>query len=111
MFAYAAVRIALRCRDPFGKRLAAGLAALVCAQAAINLAAVLGLAPLTGIPLPFVSYGGSNLVVALAAVGVLASLPSTVAERRRRGAWIAAGGTAGHVLPSLAVAEALTGAA
>ena len=64
VFAYAAVRIALRCRDPFGKRLAAGLAALVCAQAAINLAAVLGLAPLTGIPLPFVSYGGSNLVVA-----------------------------------------------
>ena len=58
--------IALRCRDPFGKRLAAGLTALVCGQAAINLAAVLGLAPLTGIPLPFVSYGGSSLVVALA---------------------------------------------
>ena len=74
VFAYAAVRIALRCRDPFGKRLAAGLAALVCAQAAINLAAVLGLAPLTGIPLPFVSYGGSNLVVALAAVGVLLNI-------------------------------------
>ena len=50
-------------RDPFGKRLAAGLTALVCGQAAINLAAVLGLAPLTGIPLPFVSYGGSSLVV------------------------------------------------
>ena len=47
-----------RCRDPFGKRLAAGLTALVCGQAAVNLGAVMGLAPLTGIPLPFVSYGG-----------------------------------------------------
>ncbi len=53
-------------RIPFGKRLAAGITALVCGQAAINLAAVLGLAPLTGIPLPFVSYGGSSLVIALA---------------------------------------------
>ena len=65
-FAYVGLQIALRCKDPFGKRLAAGLTALVCGQAAINLAAVLGLAPLTGIPLPFVSYGGSSLVVALA---------------------------------------------
>ncbi|HEY4621543.1 MAG TPA: putative lipid II flippase FtsW, partial [Gaiellaceae bacterium] len=62
-FALAGFRIALRCRDPFGKLLAAGLTALVSGQAAINLAAVLGVAPLTGIPLPFVSYGGSSLVV------------------------------------------------
>ena len=68
-FAYAGLRIALRCRDPFGKRLAAGLTTLVCGQALINLAAVLGLAPLTGITLPFVSYGGSSLVVSLASVG------------------------------------------
>ncbi len=73
-FAYAGLRVALRCRDPFGKRLAAGLTLLVCAQAAINLAAVMGLAPLTGIPLPFVSYGGSSLVVALAAVGILLNI-------------------------------------
>ncbi len=52
VFAYAGLRIALRCRDPFGKRLATGITALVCGQAAVNLAAVLGLAPLTGIPLP-----------------------------------------------------------
>ncbi|HET7760112.1 MAG TPA: putative peptidoglycan glycosyltransferase FtsW, partial [Gaiellaceae bacterium] len=73
-FAYAGLRIALQCKDPFGKRLAAGLTALVCGQAAINLAAVMGLAPLTGIPLPFVSYGGSSLVVALASVGILLNI-------------------------------------
>jgi cell division protein FtsW len=73
-FAYAGLRVALRCRDPFGKRLAAGLTLLICGQAAINLAAVMGLAPLTGIPLPFVSYGGSSLVVALAAVGILLNI-------------------------------------
>jgi cell division protein FtsW len=73
-FAYAGLRVALRCRDPFGKRLAAGLTTLVCGQALVNLAAVLGLAPLTGITLPFVSYGGSSLVVSLAAVGVLLNI-------------------------------------
>jgi cell division protein FtsW len=73
-FAYAGLRIALGCKDPFGKRLAAGLTTLVCGQAAINLAAVMGLAPLTGIPLPFVSYGGSSLVVALVSVGVLLNI-------------------------------------
>jgi cell division protein FtsW len=74
VFAWAGFRVALSCRDPFGKRLAAGITTLVCAQAAVNLAAVLGLAPLTGIPLPFVSYGGSSLLVMLTAVGVLLNI-------------------------------------
>jgi cell division protein FtsW len=73
-FAYAGLRVALRCRDPFGKRLATGLTTLVCGQALVNLAAVLGVAPLTGITLPFVSYGGSSLVVSLASVGVLLNI-------------------------------------
>jgi cell division protein FtsW len=73
-FAYAGVRLAISCRDPFAKRLAAGITALVCGQAAINMAAAIGVAPLTGIPLPFVSYGGSSLVVMLAAVGVLLNI-------------------------------------
>jgi cell division protein FtsW len=73
-FGYAGVRLAIASRDPFAKRLAAGITALVCGQAAINMAAALGLAPLTGIPLPFVSYGGSSLVMMLAAVGVLLNI-------------------------------------
>ena len=90
-FAWAGFRLALRCRDPFGKRLAAGITTLVCGQAAVNLAAVLGIAPLTGIPLPFVSYGGSSLVVLLAAVGILLNIAvnervvqARVPDRRRR---------------------------
>jgi cell division protein FtsW len=92
LFAYAGLNIALRCHDPFGKGLAAGLTALVCGQAAVNISAVMGLAPLTGVPLPFVSYGGSSLVVSLASVGILLNIAvnhgvaavSEVPDRRRR---------------------------
>jgi cell division protein FtsW len=96
-FAFAGFTVALRCRDPFGKLLAAGITSLVCGQAAVNLAAVLGIAPLTGIPLPFVSYGGSSLVVLLAATGILLNIATderapqshskrgaSVPDRRRR---------------------------
>jgi cell division protein FtsW len=87
-FAFAGFTVALRCRDPFGRLLAAGITSLVCGQAAVNLAAVLGVAPLTGIPLPFVSYGGSSLVVLLGAVGILLNIagderaPQRAAARR-----------------------------
>jgi cell division protein FtsW len=74
LLAVTGFRIAMRCQDPFGKLLAAGITALVCGQAAINLAAALGIAPLTGIPLPFVSYGGSSLIVLLASVGILLNI-------------------------------------
>jgi cell division protein FtsW len=83
VFAYTGMRIALRCKDPFGKRLAVALTTLVCGQAFINLAAVMGVAPLTGIPLPFVSYGGSSLVVLLAAVGVLLNIATDDGRERR----------------------------
>jgi cell division protein FtsW len=73
-FGYAGFRVALGCRDPFGKRLAAGITTLVCGQALINLAAVMGLAPLTGITLPFVSYGGTSLVIGLVSVGILLNI-------------------------------------
>ena len=84
-FAYAGLRVALTCTDPFGKRLAAGLVGLVCGQAVINLAAVLGLAPLTGIPLPFISYGGSSLVVALLSVGILLNIAGRHGAQARAG--------------------------
>jgi cell division protein FtsW len=101
VFAYAGFNIALRCRDPFGKRLAVGITALICGQAAVNVSAVMGLAPLTGIPLPFVSYGGSSLVVGLAAVGILLNIASNdavvreteVPDRGRRNRRTRAAGT------------------
>jgi cell division protein FtsW len=79
-FGWAGLRVALACKDPFGKRLAVGVVALVSGQAVINLAAVLGLAPLTGIPLPLISYGGSSLVVTLLAVGVLLNIAGSGAR-------------------------------
>jgi cell division protein FtsW len=91
LFAFAGLDIALRCRDPFGKRLAAGLTVLVCGQAAVNILAVMGAAPLTGIPLPFLSYGGSSLIVLLAGVGILLNIAqrggaaaASVPDRSRR---------------------------
>ncbi len=74
LFAYAGLRTAQRARDRYTKLLAAGLVSLVMIQATINLFAVLGLAPLTGVPLPFVSYGNSSLLVMLAAVGLLLNI-------------------------------------
>ncbi len=73
-FAFAGFTVALGCRNPFGKLVAAGVTSLVCGQAAVNLAAVMGIAPLTGIPLPFVSYGGSSLVILLGAVGIVLNI-------------------------------------
>ncbi|MFN8161484.1 MAG: putative lipid II flippase FtsW [Solirubrobacterales bacterium] len=74
VFGYAGFRIAQTARDRYAKLLAAGLTALVLSQAVINLFAVLGLAPLTGVPLPFVSYGNSSLLVSLLAVGLILNI-------------------------------------
>ena len=74
LFGYAGLRIAQGARDRYGKLLAAGLTSLVLVQALINLFAVLGLAPLTGVPLPFVSYGNASMLVMLAAVGLLLNI-------------------------------------
>ena len=102
IFAYAGFTIAVACPDPFGKRLAAGLTMLICGQAAINIAAVMGIAPLTGIPLPFLSYGGSSLVVLLAAVGIVLNIgqrghatAASVPDRRRRNGRTRAAGARG----------------
>jgi cell division protein FtsW len=74
MVVYAGIRIALRAPDPFGRLLAGGITAWFGLQALVNLGAVTGVLPITGVPLPFVSFGGSSLVVSMAAVGVLLSI-------------------------------------
>jgi cell division protein FtsW len=71
IFGYAGLQVAKRARDSYGKLLVAGLTSLILVQATINLFAVMGLAPLTGVPLPFVSYGNSSLLATLFAVGLI----------------------------------------
>jgi cell division protein FtsW len=71
---FAAVRIAMHATDTFGRLLAAGVASWIGLQTVINLGAVTGLLPITGVPLPLVSFGGTALVVTLAAIGVLVSV-------------------------------------
>ncbi|ELK21433.1 MULTISPECIES: FtsW/RodA/SpoVE family cell cycle protein [Anoxybacillus] len=66
--------IARRCPDAFGSLLAIGISAMIGIQASINLGGVTGIIPLTGVPLPFVSYGGSSLVLLMMSVGVLANI-------------------------------------
>ncbi len=71
MFGYAGLKVAQKAKDNYGKLLVAGLTSLILIQASINLFAVMGLAPLTGVPLPFVSYGNSSLLATLFAVGLI----------------------------------------
>jgi cell division protein FtsW len=74
IFAWRGFRTALRARDPFGRYLAIGVTAMIVVQAFFNMSVVLALLPTKGIPLPFVSYGGSSLFVMLASVGVLLNI-------------------------------------
>jgi cell division protein FtsW len=74
IFLWRGTRTAIRTSDPFGRFLAVGITSMVILQAFINISVVLGLMPTKGIPLPFVSYGGSSLFVTLACVGVLLNI-------------------------------------
>jgi cell division protein FtsW len=71
---YAGIRIAIHAHDPFNRLLATGVISWIAVQSVINLGAVTGLLPITGVPLPLVSFGGTALVVTLAGIGVLASI-------------------------------------
>jgi cell division protein FtsW len=73
VLAYTGFRIARRVDDPFRRLAATAITTWLVAQAVINIGGVVGLLPITGLPLPFISAGGSALVVTLAAIGMLAS--------------------------------------
>jgi cell division protein FtsW len=76
LIGYAGLRAAKRARSLYSALIAVGMTSLILSQAVLNVFAVLGLAPLTGVPLPFVSYGSSSLIVTLAAMGLLLNVAS-----------------------------------
>jgi cell division protein FtsW len=91
LIAYAGLRAAKAARSLYSALIAVGATSLILSQALLNVFAVLGLAPLTGVPLPFVSYGSSSLIVLLAAMGLLLNVAAggtahvrAVAPSRRR---------------------------
>ena len=95
LFALAGYRIALGARDLHQQVLAAGLTTLVIAQAVVNVGAVVGVLPMKGMPLPFVSFGGSNLIVLLACTGILVNIGRRSHAQRRRVAPAAAADAGG----------------
>jgi len=84
VLAYRGYKIAAQAPDVFGALLAAGATSWLVFEAAFNIAAMTGLVPFTGIPLPFISYGGSALVSAMGAVGVLLSVSRGTRKRARQ---------------------------
>ena len=84
LLAYSGVRVALAAPDTFGALLAAGITAWLCLQAFINIGVVVALLPITGITLPFISAGGSSLIISFAAVGILLSISRETVEK---GTW------------------------
>lgn len=74
LFVYRGLRIAIKSRDPFAAVLAAGIVAWIGGQIFLNLSSMIALTPLTGVPLPFFSYGGSSLTMILLGVGILLNI-------------------------------------
>ncbi len=103
MIAYAGLRAARAATDLYAKLLAAGVTSVILLQATINFFAVLGVLPLTGVPLPFISYGNSNLVVLLAGMGLLMNVAQQGAKSgRKRQLRVMEGGRSGEARRSRA---------
>jgi cell division protein FtsW len=83
MIGFAGLRAAKLARDLHSKLLAVGVTSLIMCQATLNFYAVLGMAPLTGVPLPFLSYGSTNLIVLMGAMGLLLNVAATGGRARR----------------------------
>jgi cell division protein FtsW len=67
-------KVGINCEDRFGKYLCFGIATVIFVQSAVNLAVVTGSIPPTGVPLPFISFGGTSLAACLAAIGVVLNI-------------------------------------
>ncbi len=93
LLAYRGFRVAVAAPDTFGGLLAAGITAWLCLQAFVNIGVVVTLLPVTGITLPFVSAGGSSLIVSLVAAGILLSVSRETAVS---GGWVHASGDRGR---------------
>jgi len=78
LFVRHGLKIAERAHDPFSRYVAVGITAWIGFQAILNISAMVGLMPLTGVPLPFISHGGSAMLANLAAVGVLAAVSGSL---------------------------------
>lgn len=81
------IHTALKCRDPFGSLLAIGISSMIGIQSFINLGGATGVIPLTGVPLPFVSYGGSSMLQLAVAAGILVNVSMFVSyeEKHKKG--------------------------
>jgi len=81
--AFIGLKIAFRARDLFGRLLGAGIISLIISQALINMGGVTGIIPITGVPLPLISFGGSSLIFTLSGIGILLNIASQEVRIRR----------------------------
>ncbi|HEY8342964.1 MAG TPA: putative lipid II flippase FtsW [Calditerricola sp.] len=84
LFLWRMLILSLRCPDPYAHLLGTGIVGMIAIQALINLGGVTGMLPITGVPLPFISYGGSSLIVCMTATGLVLSLSREAARRNAR---------------------------